>query len=318
MESIQGPTCINNFLYLMLHAKRVKQEVLLHSIRLKWDFAIPEMLERTGAHTPHSSHILVCPPRFWWSGGKSVVYHNLPAPSAETVTTSKLGTLGRPNPSLSAHAAFAGDQHLAVQGTQHRHARCSHELEHCDSCSAGHVPQEVWTQGTLINSQVLSEETEAAEASWLPKAKQDFAVLFILFDSSRVALCVLCTRSFTDTNNIPGPLLLFLVGVEPSLTNTRAAPPGWELDKAMSPEAELHPTTRSSLISSRITILRHNLVFGVEKKITEEMPWGSTMDNQCIIKIYYKASQAAAEQSYRTGTSHLGFIGMLEVQEELL
>lgn len=104
------------------------------------------------------------------------------------------------------------------------------------------------------------------------KAKQEFTVLFILFDSSRVALCVLCTRSFTDTNNIPGPLLLFLVGVEPPLTNTRAAPPGWELDKAMSPEAELHPTTRSLLISSRITILRHNLVFGVEKEITEEMP----------------------------------------------
>lgn len=48
------------------------------------------------------------------------------------------------------------------------------------------------------------------------------------------------------------------------------------------------------------------------------MPWDGTMDNQCIIKTYYKASQAVAEQSYRIGISHLGFIEMLEVQEELL
>lgn len=231
------------------------------------------MLERTGAHTPHYSHALVCPPRFWWSGGRWVVHHNPPAAGAETVTTPKLGTSGRPNPSLSPHAASAGDRHLAGQGTLHRPAHCSRELEHRDGCSARHVSQEAWNQGTWINSQVLGEETEAAEASWLPKAKQEFAVLFILFTSSRVALCVLSTRSFTDTNNIPGPLLLFLVGVEPSLTNARAAPPGWELDKAMSPNAKLHPTTGSSLISLRITILRQTSVFGVEKK----NHWGDAM-----------------------------------------
>lgn len=113
----------------------------------------------------------------------------------ETVKTPKLGTLGSPNPSQPPHAASTGDWYPAVRGTWYGTACGSPELEHHDGCSTSHVSQE----GTLINSQVFSEETEATESSWLPKVKQKLAGLFILFASSRVALCVLSTKRVLQT-----------------------------------------------------------------------------------------------------------------------
>ncbi|EOB07985.1 hypothetical protein Anapl_05644 [Anas platyrhynchos] len=95
---------------------------------------------------------------------------------------------------------------------------------------------------------LLIGETGAAEASWLPQARQESAVPLILSASSRVALCILSTKSFADTNNIPGPVPLVFVGVESSLLNASAAPPDWELDKITSPEAKLHPGIRSCII----------------------------------------------------------------------
>jgi len=113
-------------------------------------------------------------------------------------------------------------------------------------------------------------------------------------------------------------LLLFLVGVEPFLANTQAAPPGWELDKALSPQAKLYAMTRSSIFSLRIINLEQNLVFGAGKKSLGEIPRDSAMVQQCTVTKHYKASQAVAEQSHRTGIPHLGFTEMLRVQEELL
>lgn len=95
--------------------------------------------------------------------------------------------------------------------------------------------QEVWIEECLINSKVFSEETEAAEVSWLPKAKQELAVLFIFLASASVPVwCVLTTRSCTNTDNIPGPLRVFLVCVEPLLTNTQAAPLSWTWKSSIS------------------------------------------------------------------------------------
>lgn len=98
---------------------------------------------------------------------------------------------------------------------------------------------------------LLIGETGAAEASWLPQARQESAVPLILSASSRVALCILSTKSFADTNNIPEPVPLVFVGVESSLLNASAAPPDWELDKITSPEAKLHPGIRSCIIFSK-------------------------------------------------------------------
>lgn len=80
----------------MLHAKKVKQEGLLHSIWLQHNFAIPEMLERRGRvpTLPITLHTLSCPAPFWGSGEQVV---NWLAPSAERVTTPKVGILDNLN-----------------------------------------------------------------------------------------------------------------------------------------------------------------------------------------------------------------------------
>lgn len=59
----------------MLHAKKVKQEVLLHSIWLQHNFPIPELLERRIVPTyPTALHTLSCPAPFWGSEGGQVVH----------------------------------------------------------------------------------------------------------------------------------------------------------------------------------------------------------------------------------------------------
>lgn len=125
-------------------------------------------------------------------------------------------------------------------------------------------------QGIAHHSRdLLSGETGAAEASWLPQARQESAVLLILSASSRVALCILSTKSFADTNNIPGPVPLVFVGVEPSLLNASAAPPDWELDKIMSPKAKLHPGIRSCIIFSKDHHLKAGFNLWGGEKVTE-------------------------------------------------
>lgn len=79
--------------------------------------------------------------------------------------------------------------------------------------------------------------------------------------------CVFSTRSCTNTDNIPGPLSVFLLGVEPTPELLRPA----ELEKAVSPSANLYPK-RSSIISLRIIDLRQDFVSEVRNKLLGEMP----------------------------------------------
>lgn len=142
------------------------------------------------------------------------------------------GHLGQSRPLPASPRCLHRDWYPSAQDTRYGPACGSPELERHNGCSASHVSQEVWTEGTLINAQVLSEETEATESSWLPKVKQKLAGLFILFASSRVALCVLSTKRVLQTQTTflglccyfwwvwshpsPTPKLLLLAG---SLTN---------------------------------------------------------------------------------------------------
>lgn len=60
----------------MLHAKKVKQEGLLHNIWLQPNFAIPETLERRGTVPTHPTTLLTlsCPAIFWGSEGGQEVH----------------------------------------------------------------------------------------------------------------------------------------------------------------------------------------------------------------------------------------------------
>lgn len=53
---------------------------------------------------------------------------------------------------------FFRDRYPAVWGTRYGPTHCSCELQHQDGCSVSCLSQKVWAQGTLINSQVRSEE----------------------------------------------------------------------------------------------------------------------------------------------------------------
>lgn len=192
------------------------------------------MLERRGAvpRRPTAPRALGCPPQFRQSEGGRVVPCTPRLPVQRDGQNPQTGHLGQSEPLPASPRCLHRDWYPPVRGTRYGPACGSPELQHHDGCSASHVAQEVWTEGTLINAQVLSEETEATESPWLPKVKQKLAGLFILFASSRVALCVLSTKRVLQTQTTflgfccyfwwvwshpsPTPKLLLLAG---SLTN---------------------------------------------------------------------------------------------------
>lgn len=162
----------------MFPAKKVKQEGLLSCIWLQWAFAVPEMLE----WWPHTPSLPVNSDTHLSFGGqeedKWFIAPSSTSQCKEVTTIPRLGTLDSPNASLLPDIASARDLYPTVLDAQYRPTHCS-EFEHHDGCSTSHVSQEVWTQGTSINSQILYEETEAAEASWLPKTKQELAFVYL-------------------------------------------------------------------------------------------------------------------------------------------
>lgn len=224
----------------MLHAKNVKQEGLLHSTWLQHNFAIPEMLERRGTvprHPPLSTH--------WASqrhyGGQKkdkwfMDWLQLPVQRESQPQNWESWTiLIQPDSSCCHHRwPVPGSSRYSRYLMQTPH--CSHDLQHHHRCNVTLMMQDVWTQGSLINSQALSEEAEAAEASWLPPGKAGDSCFVYLpgFGEAGPLWCVLSTRNCTNTDNIPGTLRVFLVSVEPFLTNIRAAPPSWTWKSSIS------------------------------------------------------------------------------------
>lgn len=127
---------------------------MLHSIWWQWDFATPEMLERSSAYAPPCSLCTRVPTSVSVVRSKtSGSSHSPSSQYRQMVTTPKLGSLRSPNRSLPPHVASAGDWYPVGQGTWYRPTHCSCELKHHNGCNTSRVSQVVWTQGTFCSSE---------------------------------------------------------------------------------------------------------------------------------------------------------------------
>lgn len=172
------------FSFMQKKKKKVKHEALLHNTCLQQDLACSWLMaEWKRLHTP----LLPQQPPLQLLGWEKDGFSTHPAskdafPHPCTVTNPKWGISGQSQPLW-----------------------CP-----CPSGTRGwarHHSPPLWSPlwGNMSCWSTLASQ-----------GRQQSAVLLILSASSRVALCILSTKSFADTNSIPGPAPLMLVGVSRS------------------------------------------------------------------------------------------------------
>lgn len=217
--------------------------------------------QRRGTVPTHLTtlHTLSCPAPFLRSEGGQVLHRWTPAP-AHSVTILKLGMLDNPN---STWLSMLPPQVSSTWQFQTPH--CSRDLQHHKHCNVTRATQEIRTQGSLFNSPVLGEETEAAGASWLPRARQELAVL-----SSWLLPgwpCVVCLehRELHKHRQHSWAFEGISGGCGAFPHQHPSCSAQLNLKKQLSPQAKFYPR-RSSIISLRITDLRQDLLSEVEEK----------------------------------------------------